>query len=326
MRTGHKFSYNSLLPCFDTKLDIHVSLLVFDDIHEWQTSLELYKQLSACPTIIGLLDSFASRREATQVGCFVFERVEHLLPHALGNIQGKQSVRQITASVAQTLLHLHQHKYLALNNLELSSFGLVADTWKLVDWKNIRAISNPFRLASVDVTKLPPECSKSILDENYEISAQLSFDMWWFGLLLFHLLARQPFFSDNQQHNALAVLKWFMNEEEDQLKSAIIETISDHTLKLLLSHMLVKDVRQRWNIQQVADYLKGTRLSSTIKQSAVKNDTQILAFPALSDSDSEYSPICISSKQMLQKIIKVGADSAEMNKYCFLVFDKHCIV
>jgi serine/threonine protein kinase len=165
------------------------------------------------------------------------------------------------------LQHLHVNGFLhadfkPLNAVRTSSSHI----WKLIDLDASCKLGCDYVGKKVSTAYIPPECLKRKDDlESIEIVpllASTSFDLWSFGVVLYHMLTGQPLFHSNNDDNLanseeLAKLyHWDDFEFEEKLVS-LIPSVDRRSCvaKNLLGWLLTKDPTMRpQSMQQVLDH------------------------------------------------------------------------
>ena len=81
-------------------------------------------------------------------------------------------------------------------DLKPHNFVLFGLKWKVIDLENARRAGEPISMR-VSPSYCSPELARAVLSKQADrMRANCALDMWAFGLIIFELFARQPYFSD----------------------------------------------------------------------------------------------------------------------------------
>ena len=120
--------------------------------------------------------------------------------------------RKIAADLARALDHLHSKKRIHADLKPLNSVRRTS-TWQLIDMDVSCALGTPFGTKQPASGYCPPEMAKLLLAAtNYKTgkvetaklatyNASIAYDLWSFGVVLFHLITGMPLWKTDQNDN-----------------------------------------------------------------------------------------------------------------------------
>lgn len=137
-------------------------------------------------------------------------------------------VRNIMGQIALCLQHLHQNgrihgDFKPLNAVRMRD----GRTWKLIDLDACVSIGSLVGSKSkISTAYAPPEC----IDNPNGVPASIAFDMWSFGVVLFHMLTGKSLFHSNNDDNLAN------NDEADRLRYWDDDTFNEELARIPLAH------------------------------------------------------------------------------------------
>ena len=175
--------------------------------------------------------------------CVVLEYGEQSLADYLKKGALQRNERKFIADrLANVALHLHSHNvvHCDLKPHNLVLFGL---KWKVIDLESARRAGEPVSM-KVSPSYCSPELARAVLGKQADrMRASCALDMWSYGLVLFELFARQPFFSDKPD-----TMQQLASYAELEVPKDIVDDIQ---ARHLLKKLLVKNHADRASVQAV---------------------------------------------------------------------------
>ena len=128
-------------------------------------------------------------------------------------------------------------------DLKPHNFVLFGLKWKVIDLENARRAGEPVSMR-VSPSYCSPELARAVLSKQTDrMRASCALDMWAFGLIIFELFARQPFFSDKPD-----TMQQLASYAELEVPKDIVDDIQ---ARHLLKKLLVKNHADRASVQAV---------------------------------------------------------------------------
>jgi len=148
--------------------------------------------------------------------------------------------KYIIDRLGHIVYHLHSHNIVHCD-LKPHNFVLVGLKWKVIDFENACRAGEPVSMR-VSPSYCAPELARAVLSKQTEcMHAACSLDMWAFGLVIFELFARQPFFADKPD-----TMQQLASYAEIEVPKDVVEDVQ---ARHMLKKILVKHHFDRANIQ-----------------------------------------------------------------------------
>ena len=266
--------------------------------------------------------------------------------------------RKIAADLAHALDHLHAKKRIHADLKPLNSVRHVS-TWQLIDMDASCEIDKQFGSKQPSSGYCPPEMARVLLaaNENWPsrnvakeqlsgYSANVAYDLWSFGVLLFHLVTGMPLWTTNQNDDLayddlqLVACRWNATElngrfrravlkpsEEQKLASDLIRKLLEPTPEVRLSHFsrgceMLSVLDHPFFQHTSSDTLSSAlnKLSETTKQISTQLDEQHQMLQGIGVKVDQVLLKLNAHFQMLSTLLK-GVESVAPKLICFLPVD-----
>jgi len=148
----------------------------------------------------------------------------------------------IVDRLAHIVQHLHGHNVVHCD-LKPHNFVLFGLKWKVIDLENARRAGEPVSMR-VSPSYCSPELSRAVLSKQTDrMRATCALDLWAFGLIIFELFARQPFFSDKPD-----TMQQLASYAELEVPKDVVDDIQ---ARHMLKKVLVKNHLDRASVQAI---------------------------------------------------------------------------
>lgn len=234
--------------------------------------------------VVEIIDYFEDPRDKQH--CVVLEYGEQSLADFLKKGALQRNERKF---VVDRLAHIVQHMqaqnvvHCDLKPHNVVLFGL---KWKVIDLENARRASDPVSM-KVSPSYCSPELARAVLSKQADrMRASCALDMWSFGLMLFELFARQPYFSDKPD-----TMQQLASYAELEVPKDVVDDIQ---ARHLLKEILVKNHIDRASVQAVLKHAYLCGGMDTIQRESsfgYLQQTQTQLHTLLTDISGQLRPV-----------------------------------
>jgi len=175
--------------------------------------------------------------------CVVLEYGERSLSDFLKRGPLQRNERKfIVDRLANVVQHMHAQNVVHCD-LKPHNFVLFGLKWKVIDLENARRSGEPVSMR-VSPSYCSPELARAVLSKQTDrMRATCALDMWAFGLVVFELFARQPFFADKPD-----TMQQLASYAELEVPKDVVDDIQ---ARHMLKKVLVKNHLDRASVQAV---------------------------------------------------------------------------
>lgn len=231
---------NSVKLAVDMKSERRVALKFMPSKESFVREVSFLKSLRS-EYVVELVDFYEDPGDKQH--CIVLEYGEQSLAGFLKKGALQRNERKfIVDRLGQIVQHLHSQNVVHCD-LKPHNFVLFGLKWKVIDLENARRAGEPISM-KVSPSYCSPELARAVLSKQADrMRATCALDMWSFGLIVFELFARQPYFSDKPD-----TMQQLASYAELEVPKDIVDDIQ---ARHLLRKVLVKNHIDRASIQAV---------------------------------------------------------------------------
>ena len=184
---------NAVKLAIDMKTERKVALKFMTNKESFVREVGFLKQLRS-EFVVELVDYYEDPNGKAH--CVVLEYGERSLADYLKRGELQRNERKfIVDRLGHIVQHLHAQNVVHCD-LKPHNFVLFGLKWKAIDFENGRRAGEPVSMR-VSPSYCSPELARAVLAKQTDrMRASCSLDMWSFGLIVFELFSRQPFFAD----------------------------------------------------------------------------------------------------------------------------------
>ena len=231
---------NAVKLAIDMKTERRVALKFMPSKEAFVREVSFLKALRS-EFVVELVDYYEDPNDKAH--CVVLEYGERSLADFLKRGPLQRNERKFIADrLAHIVQHLHAQNVVHCD-LKPHNFVLFGLKWKVIDLENARRSGEPISM-KVSPSYCSPEVARAVLSKQTDrMRATCALDMWAFGLVLFELFARVPFFSDKPD-----TMQQLASYAELEVPKDVVDDIqARHVMK----KVLVKNHLDRANVQAV---------------------------------------------------------------------------
>ena len=231
---------NMVKLALDMKTERRVALKFMGVKEDFVREVAFLKQLRS-EYVVELIDYYEDPHDKQH--CIVLEYGQLSLADYLkkGTLQRNER-KFVIDRLGHILQHLHGHNVVHCD-VKPHNFVLFGLKWKIIDLESGRQAGEPVSM-KVSPSYCSPELARAVLGKQADrMRAACTLDMWSFGLVIFELFARQPYFSDKPD-----TMQQLASYAELEVPKDIVDDIQ---ARHLLKKLLVKNHVERGNVQAV---------------------------------------------------------------------------
>jgi serine/threonine protein kinase/WD40 repeat protein len=249
-----KGGLNAIRFAYDRELGHNVALKFFADEEEYECETRVLGEVRS-PFVIGMHDHFSNSKE--NLYCICMEKADkslHDIIHAHGVIP-PQLQQMIAVHVATGLQDMHRKAYISsdMKPRNVMQFG---SSFKIIDLDNGRAFGEAMPLKYTP-NYCPPEMARFRAKKCTSVSAAASFDAWGYGMVLYELLARVPYFDGGEMKLSEEEILDFLAAPNVPENLKVSErNIPNRIFRNVITHCLATNPDKRWTMDEVLQYLE----------------------------------------------------------------------